>query len=30
MGEAVLARQLAARGTSLQEIRAAIDARFGS
>ena len=30
MGEAVLAAQLAARGTSLREIRAAIDARFGS
>jgi hypothetical protein len=30
MGEAVLAAQLAARGTSLQEIRAAIDARFGT
>lgn len=30
MGEAVLAAQLAGRGTSLQEIRAAIDARFGS
>lgn len=30
MGEAVLAAQLVARGTSLQEIRAAIDARFGS
>jgi len=30
MGEAMLASQMAARGTSLQEIRAAIDARFGS
>jgi hypothetical protein len=30
MGEAVLAAQLASRGTSLQEIRVAIDARFGS
>ena len=30
MGEAVLASQLAARGTSLQEIRAAIDSRFGT
>jgi hypothetical protein len=30
MGEAVLAAQLASRGTSLQEIRSAIDARFGS
>ena len=30
MGEAVMAAQLAARGTSLQEIRAAIDARFGT
>ena len=30
MGEAVLAAQLAARGTSLVEIRAAIDGRFGS
>jgi uncharacterized protein with PCYCGC motif len=30
MGEAMLAAQLASRGTSLQEIRAAIDARFGS
>lgn len=30
MGEAVLASQLAARGTSLQEIRAAIDRQFGT
>ena len=30
MGEAMLARQLAARGRSLQDIRAAIDAQFGS
>jgi hypothetical protein len=30
MGEAVLTARLAARGTSLQEIRAAIDARFGT
>ncbi len=30
MGEAVLAAQLAGRGTSLLEIRAAIDARFGT
>jgi len=30
MGEAIMAAQLASRGTSLQEIRAAIDARFGS
>jgi hypothetical protein len=30
MGEAVMAAQLAGRGTSLQEIRAAIDARFGT
>ena len=30
MGEAMVAAQLAARGTSLQEIRAAIDAQFGS
>jgi hypothetical protein len=30
MGEATLAAQLAARGTSLQGIRAAIDARFGT
>ncbi|HEV8266314.1 MAG TPA: PCYCGC motif-containing (lipo)protein [Gemmatimonadales bacterium] len=30
MGEAVLAAQLAARGTSLQGIRTAIDARFGT
>jgi len=30
MGEAMLAAQLAARGTSLQEIRAAIDSQFGS
>jgi hypothetical protein len=30
MGEAMLAAQLASRGTSLQEIRAAIDARFGT
>lgn len=29
MGEAVLANRLAARGTSLQEIRAAIDRQFG-
>jgi hypothetical protein len=29
-GEAMLAAQLASRGTSLKEIRAAIDARFGS
>jgi len=29
MGEALLAAQLAARGTSLDEIRSAIDARFG-
>jgi len=29
MGEAVLAARLAARGTSLQEIRAAIDRQFG-
>jgi uncharacterized protein with PCYCGC motif len=28
MGEAMLAAQLAGRGTSLQDIRAAIDARF--
>ena len=30
MGEAVLAAQLASRGTSLMEIRAAIDSRFGT
>jgi hypothetical protein len=30
MGEAMLASQLASRGTSLQEIRAAIDAQFGT
>ena len=30
MGEAMMAAELASRGTSLQEIRAAIDARFGS
>ena len=30
MGEAMMAAQMASRGTSLQEIRAAIDARFGS
>ena len=30
MGEAMLAAQLADRGTSLAEIRQAIDARFGS
>ena len=30
MGEAMLASQLAGRGRSLQEIRAAIDAQFGS
>jgi uncharacterized protein with PCYCGC motif len=30
MGEAMLASQLASRGTSLREIRAAIDARFGT
>jgi hypothetical protein len=30
MGEAVLAAQLTARGTSLQDIRAAIDRQFGS
>lgn len=30
MGEAILASQLAARGTSLVEIRAAIDRQFGS
>ena len=30
MGEAMLASQLAARGTSLQEIRVAIDRQFGS
>lgn len=30
MGEALLAAQMAARGTSLKEIRAAIDAQFGS
>jgi len=30
MGEAMLANQLASRGTSLQEIRAAIDAQFGT
>ena len=30
MGEAMLAAQLASRGTSLKEIRAAIDARFGT
>jgi len=30
MGEAMLAAQLAARGSSLQQIRAAIDAQFGS
>ena len=30
MGEAMLASQLANRGTSLKEIRAAIDAQFGT
>ena len=30
MGEAMMASQMAARGTSLQDIRAAIDARFGT
>ena len=30
MGEAMVAAQMAARGTSLQEIRAAIDSQFGS
>jgi uncharacterized protein with PCYCGC motif len=30
MGEAMMAAQMATRGTSLQEIRAAIDARFGT
>jgi Protein of unknown function with PCYCGC motif len=30
MGEAMLASQLAARGTSLDQIRKAIDAQFGS
>ena len=30
MGEAMLASQLASRGTSLTEIRAAIDAQFGT
>jgi hypothetical protein len=30
MGEAMLAASLAARGTSLQDIRAAIDRQFGS
>ena len=30
IGEALLAAQLAAQGTSLDEIRRAIDARFGS
>jgi len=30
MGEAMMAAQMASRGTSLQEIRAAIDARFGT
>jgi hypothetical protein len=30
MGEAMLASQLAARGTSLQDIRAAIDHQFGT
>ena len=30
MGEAMLASQLASRGTSLKEIRAAIDAQFGT
>lgn len=30
MGEAIVAAQLASRGTSLEEIRAAIDARFGT
>lgn len=30
MGEAIVAAQMASRGTSLQEIRAAIDSRFGS
>lgn len=30
MVEAIMAAQLAGRGTSLQEIRAAIDARFGT
>jgi hypothetical protein len=30
MGEAMLASQLAARGTSLQQIRAAIDRQFGT
>ena len=30
MGEAMMAAEMANRGTSLQEIRAAIDARFGT
>ncbi|HEV8399861.1 MAG TPA: CYCXC family (seleno)protein [Gemmatimonadales bacterium] len=30
MGEAMMAAQMASRGTSLQEIRAAIDAQFGT
>lgn len=30
MGEAMMAAEMAGRGTSLQEIRAAIDARFGT
>ena len=30
MGEAMMAAQMASRGTSLKEIRAAIDARFGT
>jgi hypothetical protein len=30
MGEAMLASQLSSRGTSLKEIRAAIDAQFGT
>ncbi len=30
MGEAMMTAQMAARGTSLKEIRAAIDARFGT
>ena len=30
MGEAMLATQLASQGTSLEQIRAAIDAQFGS
>ena len=30
MGEAMMAAQMASRGTSLQQIRAAIDAQFGT